>query len=103
MTTHPLTCIGKLKRVTQRQPEPPLPKPFPLPRNFPPNVAIALKEKKIICKSRAKFVTTLANAIFMHKSYPTSRELGGVAWEAIKQWAFIGTKSGFVSFWFCTN
>ena len=41
VTTHPVICVGELKRVTQHVPEPPLPKPFPLPRNFPPIVAIA--------------------------------------------------------------
>ena len=67
--THTPKCVGKLKRVTQRQQEQPLPHPFPLPRNFPPIVAIALKERKLTSKSRAKFVTALANAVFMYKSY----------------------------------
>ena len=93
----PVKCIGKLKRVTQRDQEPPLPNPFPLPRNFPPLVALALKEKKFTNKARAKFVTTLANAIFMLKSYPTSRELEDVARAAIKEWEFLGSKSGVVS------
>ena len=74
-----------------------MPNPFPLPRNFPPAVALALKEKKLTGKSRAKFVTCLANAIFMHKSYPTSRELDNVCREAATQWEFLSTKSGFVS------
>lgn len=96
--THTPKCVGKLKRVTQRQHEQPLPNPFPLPRNFPPIVANALKERKLTSKARAKFVTALANAVFMYKSYPTSRELEDVARQAIKQWEFLGTKSGFVSF-----
>lgn len=75
---------------------PPLPNPFPLPKNFPPVVALAMKEKKLTSKARAKFVTTLANAIFMLKSYPTSRELEDVSRAALKEWEFLGSKSGFV-------
>lgn len=96
-TDAPVKCIAQLKRVTQRNQEPPLPNPFPLPRNFPPMVALALKEKKITSKARAKFVTTLASAIFMLKSYPSSRELEDVSRAAIKEWEFLGSKSGFVS------
>ena len=95
-TDDPVKCIGQLKRVTQHQQEPPLPNPFPLPKNFPPMVALATKEKKLTSKARAKFVTTLANAIFMLKSYPTSRELEDVSLAAIKEWEFLGSKSGFV-------
>ena len=90
-------CVGQLKRVTQSRQEPPLPKPFPLPRNFPPLVALALKEKKVTSKARAKFVTTMANAIFLYKSYPTSQELRDVSREAMKSWEFLGAKSGCVS------
>ena len=96
--THTPKCVGKLKRVTQCQQEQPLPNPFPLPRNFPPVVANALKERKLTSKSRAKFVTALENAVFMYKSYPMSRQLEDVAQQAIKQWEFAGTKSEFVSF-----
>lgn len=92
----PVKCVAQLKRVTQRHQEPPLPNPFPLPKNFPPVVALAMKEKKLTSKSRAKFVTTLANAIFMLKSYPTSRELEDVSRAAMKEWEFLGSKSGFV-------
>ena len=90
-------CVGKLKRATQRQQEPMLPNPFPLPRNFPPIVALELKEKKLTSKARAKFVTTLAHAIHMHKSYPTSKELENVSREAMKTWEFLATSSGCVS------
>ena len=59
-----LRCVGQVKRVTQHQQEPPLRNPFPMPRNFPPLVALALKEKEITSKDGAKFVTALVNAIF---------------------------------------
>lgn len=99
-TTDPLRCIGQLKRATQRKQESPLPKPFPLPQNFIPAVAFALQEKKLTGKTRAKFVTALANSVFIYKSYPTSRELEDVCREVIKKWEFLGTSSGIVSF--CT-
>ena len=67
-------CVSHLKRVTQRKQEAPLPTPFPLPRNFSPAVALALEGERLTGKTRAKFVTALANAVFMHKSYPTSRD-----------------------------
>ena len=93
----PSRCVSQLKRVTQRKQESPLPTPFPLPKNFPPAVALALEEKKLTGKTRAKFVTALANAVFIHKSYPTSRELDDVARAAAKEWDFLGSKSGCVS------
>ena len=95
--TDPVKCVGKLKRITQHKQEPPLPNPFPLPSNFPPMVAPALKGKTQTSKTRAKSVSVLANAVLMHKSSPTSRELEDVARAAMKKWEFLGTKSGFVS------
>ena len=93
----PPKSIVQLKRITQRKQEPPLPKPFPLPQNVPPAVALALEAKSLTGKTRAKFVTALANSVFMHKSYPTSRELEDVVRAAIRKWEFLGTKSGCVS------
>lgn len=93
----PLECVREVKRVTQRKQELPLPNPFPLPRNFTPAVTTALQEKKLTGKTRAKFVTALANAIFIYKSYPTLRELEDVCRAATKKWEFLATKSGFVS------
>ena len=93
----PSRCVSQLKRVTQRKQESPLPTPFPLPKNLLPAVALALEEKKLTGKTRAKFVTALANAVFMHKSYPTSCELDDVARAAAKEWDFLGSKSGCVS------
>ena len=83
--THTPKCAGKLKRITQRQQDQPLPNPFPLPRNFPPIVAHALTKQKLTSKSRANLVTALANAAFMYKTYPASRELEDIARQAIKQ------------------
>ena len=93
----PSRCVSQLKRVTQRKQESPLHTPFPLPKNFPPAVALALEGKKLTGKTRAKFVTALANAVFMHKSYPTSHELDDVVRAAAKEWDFLGSKSGCVS------
>lgn len=89
--------IGKISRVTQRKKEQPLPKPFPLPKNFPPIVALALENKKLVGKSRTKFVTSLANAIFMHKCYPTSQEIADVLRTAVQKWEWLGTTSSCVS------
>ena len=93
----PSRCVSQLKRVTQRKQESPLPTPFPLSKNFPPAVALALEGRKLTGKTRAKFVTALANAVFMHKSYPTLRELDDVARAAAREWDFLGSKSGCVS------
>ena len=89
-------CVIQLKRVTQRKQELPLPTPFPLPKNFPA-VALALEGGKLTGNTRVKFVTALANAVFMHKSYPTSHELDDVARAAVREWEFLGSKSGCVS------
>ena len=95
--SNPSSCVSRLIRVTQRKQEQPLPKPFPLPQNFPPVVAMGLEKRSLAGKARTKFVTTLANAIFMHKSYPSTSELRDVIRIAHQKWDFLAAATGDVS------
>ncbi len=42
----------------------PLPKPFEIPHNFSPNVEDALEKKELFGKTRAKFITLIAQSIY---------------------------------------
>lgn len=81
--------ITPIRRITERKQEPPLPRPFPLPRNFTPSITLALESEKLTGKERAKFMTAIAHSIFTYKSYPTKAELEHVAQEMMKRWKFL--------------
>ncbi len=52
------------KRISVRKQEMPLPKPFEVPHNFTPNVEDALESKSLNGKTRAKFITLIAQSIY---------------------------------------
>ena len=76
--------------LTKRGHEPPLPRPFSIPSNFSPAVSQGLADKKLVGKPRAKFITAIAQSIFVYKSYPTDEEYNNVARELVKKMAFSG-------------
>ena len=71
--------------------------PFDLPRNFQPNIQAGLDEKNLTGRARAKFITSIAEAIYRFKSYPTREEYEHVANQIVKKWTFLETKTGHVS------
>ena len=79
--------------------ERPLPIPFELPSNFQQKIMIALEEQRLVGRARAKFITTIAEAMFRFKSYPTREEYQHVAMQIIKKWEFLGRQTGHVSFY----
>ena len=93
----PGASVVSFGRITARKPEPPLPMPFDLPRNFPTAVQIGLDEKALTGRARAKFITTIAQAVFRFKSYPTADEYRHIALQIVRRWKFLDTKNGHVS------
>lgn len=79
--------------------ERPLPIPFELPSNFQQKIMIALEEQRLVGRARAKFITTIAEAMFRFKSYPTREEYQHVAMQIIKKWEFLGRQTGHVSYY----
>lgn len=77
--------------------EPPLPKPFDIPSNFPQAISMGLANKKLIGKSRTKFITIIAQSIYRFKNYPTEDEYIGVVQELVKKWPFLDEGKGIVS------
>ena len=81
----------------QQMQERPLPIPFELPSNFQQKIMIGLEEQRLVGRARAKFITTIAEAMFRFKSYPTREEYQHVAMQIIKKWEFLGRQTGHVS------
>ena len=93
------TVVNTWTRVaSKKKQEPQLPMPFDLPRNFQPNIEAGLNEENLTGKARAKFITSIAEAIYRFKSYPTREEYEHVANQVVKKWAFMETKTGHVSY-----
>lgn len=90
-----------MRRVDlKRKLEPALPMPFELPRNFQPTIEIGLEEGNLTGRVRAKFITTIAEAIYRYKNYPTREEYNHVALQMVKRWTFLEMRNGHVS---CIN
>ena len=90
----------KKRAVSQskRKQEDPLPMPFQLPTNFPPRVSDGLEKKTLYGKAHAKFITTIAQAIYRYKSFPTQDEYYHVVQALVKAWPFLDKGQGLVGF-----
>ena len=76
-----------------RNKEPPLPKPFKLPVNYPQNVQKAVKKDA----ARKMCNTTIAHAVYLCKSYPIKEEYLHVVQHIYKKWPFLQDGRGLVS------
>lgn len=83
---------------TKRGHEPPLPRPFGVPQNFPNAIAIGLENKKLTGRPRTKFITIIAQSIYRFKSYPTEEEYIRVARELVEKWPFLDDGKGLVRY-----
>lgn len=72
--------------------------PFELPRNFQPNIQAGLDEQNLTGRARAKFITSIAEAMYRFKSYPTKEEFEHVASQVVKKWKFLETRTGHVCY-----
>lgn len=86
--------------ASKRKQEPALPTPFELPINFQPKIQIGLDENNLTGRTRAKFVTAIAEAMYRFKSYPLKNEYEHVAQQIVKKWTFLEGANGHVSQFF---
>ena len=70
--------------------------PFDQPSNFQPNIQEGLDQKNLAGRTRAKFITSIAETMYQFKSYPTKEEYNHVANQVVK-WPFLETRTGHVS------
>ena len=75
-------------RKSQQPQEPHLKRPFKIPSEFPASVKSGLQKKQLFGRSRTKFITTVAQAIYREKCYPTRDELEHVVQQVFKEWPF---------------
>lgn len=87
--------------LTKRGHEPPLPRPFDIPKNFPEAISLALERKKLKGKPRTKFITIIAQSIYRLKNYPSDAEYIQVAQDLAKRWPFLDDGKGMVSIVIC--
>lgn len=71
-----------------------LPCPFPLPKNYPPEVECALSMKTMLPRQLNRFLTTVARAIFSVKCYPTGKEYENVAKQIVSNYTFLASPAG---------
>ena len=83
--------------ASKRKQEAPLPRPFQLPINFQPNIQTGLDKHNLTGRTRAKFITAVAEAIYRFKSYPTRDEYEHVAQQIVQKWPFMDSATGHVS------
>lgn len=85
-----ITAFTHLKKelctLSKRKLEKPLPIPFELPYNYPPIAMMDFAKKRLSGKARAKFIASVASAIFKYKNYPTAVEYSHVGSQIIKQY-----------------
>ena len=77
---------------TKKRPKPcedPLPNPFPLPKNFRPDVELALSSGKMTNETRTAYINQVGSAIFGYKRYPDKEELVHVADAIVKKYPFL--------------
>ena len=85
--------------VAKKRAEQPLPDPFPLPKNYRPDVDVGLKSGEMTQETKRSFFTQVASAIYNYKKYPTKEEFTRVATDIITRYPFlappnsIGTKT----------
>ena len=69
-TKRRIICVKRSTPIlTKKVQDPPLPRPFELPQNFPQAITIALLNKKLIVKPTAKFIITISQAVYSGKIY----------------------------------
>ena len=57
-----------------------------------------LQEEVLSSHLRAKLITAVAHAIFAHKNYPTSDDLGLVTQQMFQRWPFLKSAFGDVRY-----
>lgn len=74
--------------------EPKLPVPFELPQNYPYIVESDMMKGILSGKSKTKFISSVAAAIFRFKSFPTKEEYDHVSQQIVTKYPFLKSSSG---------
>ena len=51
-----------------------LPSPFPFPKNFTPDVELAIKTKEVDRLARNSFISSILHSVYQYKKYPIERD-----------------------------
>ena len=92
VTTSALKKLSK-SWVAKKQAEPPLPDPFPLSKNYRPDVYVALKSGEMTEETKTSFISKVASAIHNYRKYPTKEEFTRVATDIITRYPFLASPS----------
>lgn len=86
---------GKRLKIRKIKPEePPLIMPFKLPANYPRSVEEGLTASNLIGKTRARFIASVAAALYHKKAYPTRLEYAHVAEQIVAAYPFMADQQG---------
>lgn len=78
----------------KRKEENPLPDPFPFPKNYRPDVEVALHTGNMSRETKAAFLSSIAGAMFSYKMYPVGEEYTRIACQIIRQYPFLKPPNG---------
>eukprot|EP00731_Ephydatia_muelleri_P027635 Em0019g508a len=87
-----IRSVKKRRYLAKRDGEPPLPKPYVLPRNFTPGIMEGLEKKQLSQRQRSKFLAAIARDIFTTKNYPSREELHNVVVSIYASFPFFRTE-----------
>ena len=65
---------------------------------FHDSVITSLKERRLVGRTRSKFVTEIAKAMIRLKNYPGKKDYDRVARQIVSKWKFLGEQVGHVSY-----
>ena len=71
-----------------------LPDPFPLPKNFPSEVEMALRTQKMTKETNRAFLSAVAAAMLAYKRFPTKEEYTRVAKDILQKYPFMRPSNG---------
>ena len=79
----------KMRKIVKTEDDStPLPDPFPLPKHFPQDVEVALKNKKLSSKEKQKFISEIASSMLRHKRYPSREDYLCVSRSVLQKYPF---------------
>ena len=81
--TSSLGSIAVFQKL-QKDKEIVLPNPFPLPKNFTPDVEMAIKTGEVGRLTRNSFISSILHSIYQYKKYPTERDYCNLSSQIMK-------------------
>jgi len=88
-----ITSVTKqIHYASKRKQEPPLKMPFQLPINFPDNIKDGLANEHLVGKPRSKFVTKIAEALFVRKVIRQVKNTGMLLEKSLRNGLFLRRK-----------